>query len=168
MIETYDKAFDIVVGEEGGYKNDPDDSGGETNWGITWLTLRSAIALGLVPNQTTIKNLTKGQAKLIYKPLYWDMVRGDQVQEPLCIFLFDSAINQGVNPAVRMLQRVLKVPQDGIFGVHTLEVANKATLWHCSEFMAYRALRYTSTRKFDKYGVGWLTRTYSMVFKAAK
>lgn len=32
---TFDIAFDRLLGHEGGYVNDPEDPGGETNWGIS-------------------------------------------------------------------------------------------------------------------------------------
>lgn len=35
----FDDAFKIVLGFEGGYVNDKDDKGGETNYGITASTL---------------------------------------------------------------------------------------------------------------------------------
>ena len=168
MSETYDKAFSIVVGMEGGWVNNPADPGGETNWGITWVTLRTAISKGLVDATTTVKTLTQDQAKIIYKALYWDAVHGDVMTEPMCILVFDSAVNQGITPAIKMLQRALNVTQDGVFSTATAAAAMKATPWHCARFMSYRAMRYQSTRNFDKFGEGWLIRTYEVMFKAAK
>ena len=34
-MSDFDKAFDLLIGNEGGYVNAPKDPGGETNWGIT-------------------------------------------------------------------------------------------------------------------------------------
>ena len=34
-MSDFDKAFDLLIGNEGGYVNNPADPGGETNWGIT-------------------------------------------------------------------------------------------------------------------------------------
>jgi len=36
------KCVNVVIGFEGGYVNDKDDKGGETNYGITASTLNSA------------------------------------------------------------------------------------------------------------------------------
>jgi len=165
-MNNFDKAFSVVVGEEGGWVNNPDDPGGETNWGVTWPTLRDAITRGIVAATTTIKSLTKDQSKIIYQALYWNPVKGDQLQWPLCVFVFDAAINQGVQTAIKMLQRALDQAQDGVFGTATLNAAEHATEWHCARFMAFRAMRYQSTKNADKFGVGWLTRTYSVAFKA--
>jgi len=32
---SFDRAFEIVIGAEGGYSNDPKDRGGETKYGIS-------------------------------------------------------------------------------------------------------------------------------------
>ena len=34
-MTIFDKAFDLVIGAEGGYVNDPKDPGGETKYGIS-------------------------------------------------------------------------------------------------------------------------------------
>ena len=56
-MNNFDSAFTIILGSEGGYVNDPRDSGGETKYGI---------AKKFYPN-LDIKNLTVEQAKAIYK-----------------------------------------------------------------------------------------------------
>ena len=60
---TFDKAFDLVVGLEGGYSNDSADSGGATRWGIS---KRSH------PN-LDITTLTIENAKEIYAEEYWNL-----------------------------------------------------------------------------------------------
>jgi lysozyme family protein len=161
MSNFFDRAFDIVVGEEDGYVNDPHDPGGETKFGISKRKY---------PN-VDIKNLTKDGAKVIFKVDYWDVVSGDQLPWPLCLYVFDSAVNQGCGkvdgyPTERMLQRALSVPQDGIIGRTTIAraITSTALTWH--RFMAYRAMRYMSTRNFDRYGEGWLIRLFNVVSKA--
>lgn len=165
---NFDKIFPLLLEEEGGWVNNPDDPGGETNLGITWPVLREAIDLKHVPPDTTIKNLLPDQAKVIYFEFYWKPIKGEQLPLPLGWYVFSSAVNQGVVPATKMLQRALNLPQDGIFGVATLQAAIKSRIWHANRFMAFRAMRYTSTRNFDKFGEGWLIRTFSEVTKGAK
>jgi len=72
-MSDFDKAFDLLIGNEGGYVNNPSDPGGETNWGIT-----RAVA---VDNGYTgsIKLMPKETAKGIYKKMYWDRLRCDQL-----------------------------------------------------------------------------------------
>lgn len=155
-MTDFDRAFGIVIGHEGGYVNDPQDPGGETRFGISKRAF---------PN-LDIGKLNIEQAKTIYRNLYWVKVRGDELVWPLNLFLFDCAVNQGVDAAIRLMQRALDVAQDGVFGKVTLERAQAASPWHAAKFMALRALRYQGTRNFDRFGEGWLTRTYAVAMEA--
>lgn len=162
-MSDFDRGFEIVVGVEGGYQSPEEaiqrkDPGGETKYGICKRDF---------PN-VDIKNLTLEQAKAIYKPQYWDLIKGDQLPYPLNVFVFDAAINQGVVPAKKMLQKALNQPQDGILGVNTMAAASKANQWFMAHYMAMRALRYTGTRNFDIDGAGWMTRLFEVTMEALK
>lgn len=87
---TFDRAFDMVIGAEGGYSDDPKDPGGETNFGISKRAY---------PN-VDIKGLTLAAAKEIYFRDYWVPADcGYIVDEPMAILVFDCAVNQGVSRA---------------------------------------------------------------------
>ncbi len=103
----FEDVFRIVLNVEGGYSNNPDDRGGETNLGVTEGTLRSAQAKGWVSKDITIKTLKTEHARIIYKKGYWDPIRGDLLPEPLDLILFDCAINHGPGGAVKLLQEAL-------------------------------------------------------------
>lgn len=157
MSASFDKAFAAIVGVEGGYVNNPTDPGGETKFGIS----KRAYP------KVDIKNLTMAQAKDIYANDYWVPVRGDDMPWPLSLFLFDAAVNQGIDAAIPLLQKSVGVPQDGTLGPKTVQAAQKADPKElCSLFMANRALRYTGTRNFDIDGRGWLKRLFRVVIDA--
>lgn len=153
---SFDRAFSLVVGVEGGYSNDARDPGGETKFGISKRSY---------PN-VDIANLTLDAAKAIYLRDYWTPVHGDELPWPLSLFVFDAAVNQGKPAAIAMLQKSLGVAQDGILGVKTLAAAAKSPPELCPRFMANRALRYTGTRNFDIDGLGWFTRLFTVAIKA--
>lgn len=156
MDQDLHRAFEVVVGIEGGYVNDPKDPGGETKWGIS---KRAYPALD-------IKNLTRQEAEGIYLRDYWLKCKCDQLKWPLNLFLFDSAVNQGHDAAIKMLQKALGVAQDGMIGPITLGKAKLAGPEQIAMFMSYRALRYTGTRNFDRYGTGWFKRMFLVAFEA--
>ena len=162
---NFNKAVAQILASEGGYVNNPADPGGETNFGITWPVLKQAISLGLLPAATTIKTLTVDQAKIIYEELFWKPIKGDTLPITMALYVFDSAVNQGITPAVKMLQRALDVPQDGVLGSATMSAISKIRPWHTDRFMAYRAMRYTSTKNFDKFGEDWLIRLFETTRK---
>lgn len=157
-MSDFDRAVGIVLTEEGGYVNDPRDPGGETKFGISKRQYPDI----------DIANLTPQQAAEIYKRDYWTPCKCGALSWPLALFVFDSAVNQGVNAAIRMLQRALNVPQDGLLGPRTMAAARTARPWHAARFMAFRAMRYQSTRNFDRFGEGWLIRLFRVAMEAGE
>ena len=70
---TFDEIIDNVLESEGGYVNDKDDAGGETNMGIS----KKAYP------DLDIKNLSKEEAKQIYYEDYWCPSKADQLPTQL-------------------------------------------------------------------------------------
>jgi len=90
-----------IIEIEGGYVNDPSDSGGETNYGITKKVARSYGYIG------EMKDLPRQVAFNIYSAEYWDKLKLDQIEEKspaIAKELADTAINCGVSFAAKSLQ----------------------------------------------------------------
>lgn len=159
-MSDFDRAFALVVGLEGGYEPPgTSDPGGETRYGISKRAYPAE----------DIENLTLDRAKAIYATDYWLKAGCARMPWPISALVFDAAVNQGIDPAIRCLQKALGCPQDGIFGVRTqtaLTLSDDAET--AALFMAERALRYTGTRNFDQYGRGWFKRLFVVTAGAAK
>lgn len=150
-MNAFERAFDLVIGAEGGYVNDPRDPGGETKFGISKRAYPGV----------DIKSLTLEAARAIYLKDYWQAACCDRLPEPLGIALFDSAVNQGVRQAISLLQRALGVSPDGILGNLTIAAANAIKPDDLLvKFLAERAMHYASLKTFDIYGRGWLRRVF--------
>lgn len=161
MTTNFDKAIKIVLEREGGYLSADEaakqgDPGGETKHGIS----KRAYP------EVNIATLTKEQAMDIYLRDYWSPIKGDLLPWPLCLFVFDSAVNQGTHAATRMMQTALGTKDDGVIEPATLELAAKSRPYHASRFMAVRAMRYTTTNNFDKFGNGWMIRLFIVAMAA--
>jgi lysozyme family protein len=144
---NFDIAFDRLISHEGGYVNDPQDPGGETNWGISKRSY---------PN-VDIKNLTREQAKEIYRKDFWDVL-GDA--HPAIKFqVFDFAVNSGVGTAIRKLQAAIGVADDGKWGAVS---ASKLKAMDLNDvlmrYAAQRLLFMTSLSVWDRFGRGWARR----------
>ncbi len=138
---------------EGGYVNNPNDPGGETNYGISKRQYP----------ELDIKNLTKENAVRIYRTDYWEAIRAEEMPAKLRLAYFDCAVNQGTARAVLILQRVVRVKMDKIPGPVTIGVANRHEPRDLViSFMAERALKYSRTRNFDICGKGWFRRLFSV------
>ena len=150
MLVEFDDIIEVVLHHEGGYVNDPDDPGGETNFGV---------AKRSHPD-VDIANLTKDGAKEIY----WNKNKVESLSEELRHIYFDMCVNQGRGRAVKILQHAanakgagLKV--DGGMGPMTIAAMDGVEL---DRVRAYRIKYYADlvTRKPDleKFYFGWFRR----------
>jgi lysozyme family protein len=167
-VKSIHEALEIILPLEGGFTNDPNDPG---NWtggskGVGELKgTKYGISAMSFPD-LDIKRLKIEDVIPIYDAWYWNKCAADYAPWPMNLFLFDSAINQGVKPAVKMVQKVLRLQQDGIPGRNTKAKLGKSTNWHAVQFMTARAKRYTGTRNFDRYGDGWLNRLFHLTMES--
>lgn len=101
-----DRAIEGVIAREKGYVNDPRDTGGETNYGITEAVARQNGYTG------AMRDLPLSLATRIYRDKYWAAPGFDKVaeiSEPVAAELLDTGVNMGPGWAVRFLQRSLNV-----------------------------------------------------------
>lgn len=112
---AFESAFERTLGMEGGYVNDPDDPGGETNWGISRRSY---------PGED-IKGLTMERAKEIYWRDYWVPLGCARVRGDVAAELFDTAVNMGPRVAITIAQEACnylgnRLAVDGICGPATI------------------------------------------------
>lgn len=124
---SFDQAFAHTVGLEGGYSNNPSDSGGETMWGITIAVARAHGYAG------AMKEMPLSTAKQIYRERYWDLIHlgeVDKISPAIAAEMFDTGVNCGPGVPVPILQRALNLfnmqgkhypdmAVDGLFGAMT-------------------------------------------------
>lgn len=145
----FDTAFRRVIGHEGGYVNDPRDPGGETRYGIS----RRAY-----PGED-IAGMTLDRAREIYRRDYWGPAGCEDLPDGLRLEVFDAAVNMGVGTSIKLLQRALGVPADGVIGPVTmlrLQVADQA--WILRRLQGARLDAYTRAKAWPTFGAGWVRR----------
>ncbi|MEM9259705.1 MAG: glycosyl hydrolase 108 family protein [Bacteroidota bacterium] len=95
-------AYDIVRGHEGGYQKKANDPGNKnsrgelvgTNWGINAKIYESY--LKRPPTEQDMRNMPKHIAVMLYKQLYWDPIKGDEIRDQqVANILFDGHVNHG-------------------------------------------------------------------------
>lgn len=150
---TFDTAFDRLIGHEGGWVNNPQDPGGETNWGITKAVARENGYTG------SMREMTRDQAKSIYKTAYWGRAKADQYDFAIGFQLFDAAVNHGIGNAIRFLQRAVGVADDGVVGPMTLSAIKAMPVTDVlARFNAERLFFYTKLSTWPTFGKGWVRR----------
>lgn len=148
-MNSFNRAFQELIGHEGGYVNHPNDPGGETKYGITKRTYP----------MEDIRNLTLERAKEIYKRDFWDPLHGDELPWLVAFNLFDAAVNHGRGTAIRLMQRASEVADDGIIGPITMGAwagADPDRL--TARFLGERLQFFTKLSTWRTFGKGWSRR----------
>lgn len=154
-MNDFKKAVEFVLKHEGGYVNDPQDAGGETNYGISKRAY---------PN-VDIKNLTRDKAIEIYKRDYWDRLPGALPAVIHCV-LFDCAVNAGPGRAIRLLQAAIKVNQDGQWGKLSQSALTKLNQNEVLlRFSTERIMFYSVLSTFSRFGKGWVNRVVASLLE---
>jgi len=139
MRASFEKAFQLTVGLEGRYSNDPNDPGGETAYGIS----------KRYHPDVDIKNLTLDGAKAIYLSDYWIPAKCDTAPYPMDICLFDSQVNPQNDP---------KLPGGG-----NQEIMNQHPQ-NWQDYNILRMIRYMNNSK-RKYVLGHIQRVLRLSAK---
>lgn len=146
---SFEEALALTLEHEGGYANDPNDPGGETNFGISHRAY---------PDED-IKNLTIERASYLYKRDYWYTLRLDAlVNQYVANSLFDFGVHHGIRGTAKKWQLVLareygfKGAVDGIIGSFTVDFTNNLIEQGLaaelnSAIVKARVLYYTSSAK---------------------
>ena len=168
---VFSHAFRIVIGEEGGFTNNPADPGNWTS-GVCQngrcLGTKFGISAAAYPT-LDIASLTLDKAYEIYRSAYWDKICGDSLPPPLALVVFDTAVNNGVARAACWLQQAAGVAADGIIGQATLSaVAGRAgdgaTL--LAEFQARRLMFMAGLPTWRTFGFGWARRLCRLPYQS--
>ena len=158
----FEYAVHFVLLHEGGYVNDPDDDGGETNFGISKRSYP----------HVDIAHLTVEQAKSIYKNDFWDPQLYKYIEDiHLATKVFDLAVNMGPSWAHQLMKRALKsagqnMVEDGILDLMTLTAINESEPGILLAALKSEAAGYYRTLaaiqpKKNKFLKIWLKRAYT-------
>ena len=157
MNRNWNKSFDLVIVNEGGYVDNKLDPGGATNWGCT-----QAVWEGYIGHKVSVddmKALTKEDVKPLYKKRYWDAIHGDAIPSGLDYCLFDCAINSGVNRSAKIIQEIVGVFADGAIGNNTVSAITQLNpITAINEFCDKRQAFLESLKTFPVFGKGWSKR----------
>lgn len=125
---TIDQMIDNTIGKEGGYSDNPNDTGGKTMWGITEAVARRNGYTG------EMRNLSRSVAFDIYKREYAirpGFTAVAEINSAVAEELFDTGVNMGPSIPARWLQQCLNglnnggklykdIAEDGQIGPATL------------------------------------------------
>jgi lysozyme family protein len=157
------RAIAQVILDEGGLVDDPSDPGGLTNMGF---------ALNRNPDLTAdaIRAMNVARATDRYFVKWWQPYRWEDLPAPIALKVFNLAVPDGPDSAIRALQRACwaagkKVPEDGVLGVGTVGaagfVATDVLLAALKSELAAHFRLVAAARPLQAKDLpGWLARAY--------
>jgi len=164
-----------VLQLEGGYVNHPLDRGGPTKYGVILSVWREhghdKDGDGDIDAED-IKKLTEEDAKFIAKKIFWDYFRADFIlNQSVAEFIVDWGYNSGRTTVAKIVQRLLKVVQDGVVGIQTLTAINVAVQEQFFNILKAERKAFLDniiTRRPEQkvFYKGWINRVNSFQFKA--
>ena len=160
MSALFKKVLAFCLSFEGELSDHPLDRGG-----LTW----KGIARNAHPDWPGWAYIDRGQrppdelVEKLYYERFWKPLRCDELPPPVALLLFDTAVGTGIAPAVRLMQRTLRVKADGIIGPQTISAAKNADLYVFSVFFTlYRQNYYRIIVHKDPsqeiFLLGWMRR----------
>jgi lysozyme family protein len=172
-MANFNKAYRLILANEGGYGNDPDDPGGETYKGIArkkqpdwsgWFIIDAMKKQLNFPASLDANQNLQSEIQRFYKAIFWDKVGGDNINnQDVANSIFDYAVNSGVSTSVGLAQNVVGVSCDGVIGPKTIQAINNIQPDHfIAAFIVEKCRKYISICKkrpdSRKYFFGWIDR----------
>lgn len=153
---SFDAAFELLMINEGGnlpnggFTDDPFDSGKATKFGI---------AQASHPD-VDVPNLTREEAKATYEKDYWARFSCDKMPWAIGWVFFDSIVNHGALEPTRWLQACVNVQADGVMGKDTMKGVFKAKtpLDVARDITLMRRDFCEQLHNWDRFKAGWCKR----------
>lgn len=154
---NFEEALEHVLKHEGGFVNHKLDKGGITNLGVTIAVWEEWI--GRKSSEDEMRNLKPEDVAPLYKKMYWDRVKGDDLPSGVNYCVFDAAVNSGTGRAAKWLQEAVGAVPDGAIGAKTLaKVASHDADSLVNAYCDVRLNFLKGLKTFDTFGKGWSRR----------
>lgn len=126
-MAVFDIAFEKTLKLEGGYKlhTVKCDKGGMTFAGISRNSWQDWTGWQFIAAGETSGPRIESMVRTFFKAHFWDVIKGDQIGcQGVADAIYDFAVNSGLSPAVKIVQKIVGSNQDGIFGPKTFAKLN--------------------------------------------
>ena len=157
----FEECLKRILKHEGGFVNDPLDSGGMTNLGVTKRVWEEFV--GHPVSEADMRALIPEKVAPMYKIKYWNPSYCAVLPKGLDYVVFDHAVLSGTGRSVKTLQSCLGLVADGVIGPKTMAAINASNAKDLiTKFSDARADFYQGivARKPDqaRFIKGWLNR----------
>lgn len=166
--DRFQECLPHIFQVEGGFCNVHGDPGGPTKYGITLETLKEWEGkCDLMADD--VQNLQKETAAEIYRTNYWNKMQCGALPKGVDLEVFDFGVNAGPSRAVKLLQKVVGVEQDGSVGPVTLAAVRICKPQDLvARFSKERLDYYHSLANAPQFEKGWTARANEIESAALK
>jgi hypothetical protein len=165
--DNFDRCVAVTLAYEGGFSDNPTDPGGATNFGITKRTLEAY--LGTAVTVEDVRTMSSSTAIAIYRANYWNQMRCGDLPAGVDMMVFDYGVNSGPAVAIKALQALVRVAQDGAIGPRTLgAVAGAAPMTLVNDLAQVRMSYLRALPTFAQFAEGWTRRVSDVQQKAQR
>ncbi|MGZ8924459.1 MAG: glycoside hydrolase family 108 protein [Nitrososphaeraceae archaeon] len=181
-MASFTKAIPIILSHEGGYVNNPNDSGGATKFGISLRFLKDHdigdFDMDGDIDANDVKTMTMEHAMAIYRIFWWDKYKYGLINDQtICTKIFDFSVNMGAKRAHILLQQALNdafdlnLDCDGILGTATLQTINAVKDGegeqilideYCNKVWGFYQSIASKNPKLKVFLKGWRNRAYGI------
>lgn len=166
MTLSLNEIFDLVLKDEGGWTDHPDDNGGPTKYGILFSEWQKWVH----PRSTTLaqfKKITADDAKAVYRAWYWDPLACEKLPPGLAYMVFDCGLLHGIFNSARWLQIAVNAKTDGHVGDKTIAAALSSDPAEViTKMHELRMKRIKAHADYKVFGRGWINRALRVKKKA--
>jgi lysozyme family protein len=142
-MANFETALAKTLINEGGYANDPDDSGGETYKGVSrvwhptwegWAIVDKSKKLPNFPKNLDSNTDLQSKIKTFYQTEFWTPIKGDNINnQDIANSMFDFGVNCSSIVSVELTQTVVGASVDGVMSVGG-ETLTKLNAFDVSKF----------------------------------
>lgn len=172
-MSDFKQAYQLVLTNEGGYVNDPDDPGGETYKGIArklhsswngWQAIDNLKHQQGFPGNLDLDIILQSTVEEFYRINFWVPMNGNQIiNQQVANSIFDFGVNAGLSTSVSLAQTVVNAKADGVLGPKSLAAINSFDAEHfIDSFTIAKITRYINIVRnrpeSKKYFFGWVSR----------
>jgi lysozyme family protein len=155
--DPFERCVAVTLSQEGGFCDNPNDPGGATNFGITLGTLQAWRQSAVTVDD--VRALTRDEAIEIYRTNHWLPSRCGDMPGGIDLMVFDFGVNSGPRTAVRAIQRLVGVKDDGSVGPMTLAAIGRADTKALIGAVANARLAFCKALPtWADFGTGWTNR----------
>lgn len=160
MRASFDQSLKRILVHEGGWSNRKSDPGGATMYGVTQ-RVYDGYRKNRKLEQHTVRKISMNEVGDIYRTLYANKIRFDDLPRGIDYVVLDGAVNSGPSQSTKWIQRATgRAKADGNLDEATI-AAIRAYPDHdqlIAKVLSYRLGFLQNLKIYGEYGAGWRRR----------